>query len=119
MSNAFAVPNPYSGENVPTITLSEGKITVTGKDASDYYGVYIKLDVVLDSAKQYVISFDFEGDYSPYVKAGSEVQATPEGGRISVTVQGGGSNEIRIMTPSASNVVFTIDNVTLAEQTAI
>lgn len=119
LSNAFAVPNPYSGENVPAITLSEGKITVTGKDASDYYGVYIKLDVVLDSAKQYVISFDFEGDYSPYVKAGSEVQATPEGGRISVTVQGGGSNEIRIMTPSASNVVFTIDNVTLAEQTEI
>lgn len=115
LSNALAVPNPYSGDNVPSVTLSDGKITVTGKDASDYYGVYIKLDIVLDSAKQYVISFDFEGDYSPYVKAGDEVQISPVDVRISVTVSGGGTNEIRIMVPSAANVRFTIDNITVRE----
>lgn len=117
LSNALAVPNPYSGDNIPTVSLENGKLTVVGKEASEYYGVYIKLDTVLESGKNYKIKFDFSGEYSPYVLAvnGTEVQTTPNDGVIEVIVCGGGSNEIRIMTPSTSNVSFTIDNLVICE----
>ena len=109
--NRLAIGNPYSGDNIPEISLLDGKLNVKGKAASDYYGVYIKLDAVLVVGTSYVITFDFDGNYSPYVKAGTEVQCSPENGVITVSVEGAGNNELRIMVPSAPSVDFTIDNI--------
>lgn len=108
-----AVPNPYSGDSVPTLTLTGGKLNVKGGEVADYYGVFLKLDTVLEQDKSYVVTINFEGDYSPYVKAGNELQTTPQNGVITVTLTGGGNNEIRIMTPCYANVDFTISCVTI------
>ncbi|MEG2158556.1 MAG: Ig-like domain-containing protein, partial [Clostridia bacterium] len=84
----LAVAHPYSGANVPTITLQNGKLVVTSGANADNYGVYIKLDTVLTARTNYTITFNFEGEYSPYVSTqgagGEEKQETPLNGVITV-----------------------------------